>query len=454
MTCNVCVESYNNSARKRVTCGECEWSACLACNLRYISSKVLLDPHCMKCKHQWDTEFIVTRLSRKFLKRIEANKKRALVHQESNLLPETQHYLRYDAYIHECVRELHELQTNNVQERTRRRVKPRWLVESDFISKKNRTRVLRSYISAWNNRHAMLDIHHVPPEARTAVPAAAAFACPKMECNGFVMQADGTCGVCFECYCDKCHKTKYHAHVCDPRDAETAKLIMHTSRPCPKCAVRIHKISGCDQMWCTQCNNAFSWKTGKPIEGGAVIHNPHYFEWQARRELPPYARVIARACELKLVGSAHWYLMTMHRLNAHIQGAETRRFAAGTKNNLDLRLQWLKGNITESKLACVLHRRYKKHATNRHRMQVFERFNQESIDLFHRFLHTDEPVVEEFAELVKCTNQRFEHLCRVHHLNMPHIDIIVVDDSGRCVFDIYKHNGFIPMKNYLKSARA
>ena len=30
-------------------------------------------------------------------------------------------------------------------------------------------------------------------------------------------------------------------------------------------------------MWCTKCNNAFSWSRGT-IERGA-IHNPHYFDW-------------------------------------------------------------------------------------------------------------------------------------------------------------------------------
>jgi len=72
---------------------------------------------------------------------------------------------------------------------------------------------------------------------------------------------------------------KQENHECNADDVATAKLLKSDTKPCPKCSTGIYKIDGCDQMWCTQCHTAFSWKTG---ELQTNIHNPHYFEWQRR----------------------------------------------------------------------------------------------------------------------------------------------------------------------------
>jgi hypothetical protein len=110
-------------------------------------------------------------------------------------------------------------------------------------------------------------------------------ACPAEECRGF-LSADWKCGLCKIETCSKCHVIKSgeggeapKEHTCNPDDVETAKLLAKDTKPCPKCHTGIFKIDGCDQMWCTQCHTAFSWRTGA-LEHH--IHNPHYYEWQRR----------------------------------------------------------------------------------------------------------------------------------------------------------------------------
>jgi hypothetical protein len=50
--------------------------------------------------------------------------------------------------------------------------------------------------------------------------------------------------------------------------------------------VPICKIEGCDQMWCTNCNTGFHWRTGRLASG--PLHNPHYFTWlRSIGEAPP-----------------------------------------------------------------------------------------------------------------------------------------------------------------------
>lgn len=426
MTCNVCVKTYNKSTRKKITCDTCQWSACLACNVKYINSHTA---QCMNCQIAWGMEFVVSKLSRKLFKN---TKKRILLQQEFHLIPETQYYLQYDAHIYECSEELRNLQKNVYTVHTRR-IKPKWMIES----MKKRIRMLKSRISAWNRQYVLMD----QEENVKSTPMFACF----MECNGFVMETNWKCGVCLESYCEKCHAPKRspQPHTCDP----SATLIANTSKPCPKCFVLIHKINGCDQMWCTQCACAFSWKTGVVHKLGTPIHNPHYFEYH---HFPPYTQVIERCNELRL-GCDRWYIMTMHRLNTHILETESRRFD-GSRNNIDLRLKWLKNEITESNMANALYRRFKKREINTYRMETLEQFHHKSVELFRRFFQTNDfTIPTEFKTLVMYTNKRFEHLCHIHKLSMPYIDIITIDESGRCVFDIYKHNTFLPMKNYFKS---
>jgi hypothetical protein len=112
--------------------------------------------------------------------------------------------------------------------------------------------------------------------------------CPAAACEGFV-GLDWKCGMCSQAVCKSCREVKQDKHACDPDKVASVKALTKEAKPCPKCAAMISKIDGCDQMWCTQCHTAFSWRTGT-VE--TYIHNPHYYAWmrQTGQRIAPVAQ--------------------------------------------------------------------------------------------------------------------------------------------------------------------
>lgn len=104
--------------------------------------------------------------------------------------------------------------------------------------------------------------------------------CTKENCNGFIGEG-WTCCVCDTKVCSKCMVEKVDGHICDPIVVATVQQIRKDSKPCPSCRVRVFRIAGCSQMWCTNCNTAFCWNTLSIIDT-RHFHNPHYAEWVSR----------------------------------------------------------------------------------------------------------------------------------------------------------------------------
>tara|TARA_A200000113_G_scaffold225025_1_gene244544 strand:+ start:1106 stop:2662 length:1557 start_codon:yes stop_codon:yes gene_type:complete len=127
--------------------------------------------------------------------------------------------------------------------------------------------------------------------------------CPAPDCRGF-LSTQWKCGLCDLYACKHCFEvigyTKDEPHECKPENIASAELIRKDTKPCPACGVRIHKLEGCDQMWCTECHVAFSWRTGKRTN--ANIHNPHYLEWQRKNEVNGAVRAIGDVACGGLVG--------------------------------------------------------------------------------------------------------------------------------------------------------
>jgi hypothetical protein len=109
------------------------------------------------------------------------------------------------------------------------------------------------------------------------------FQCSAENCPAFVSITDtdtqiATCDACGVMTCGTCHSILHsEVHKCSEDDLRSVQLLREDSKNCPGCNTIIHKIDGCDQMWCTQCSTAFDWNTLEIVRNGR-IHNPHYFE--------------------------------------------------------------------------------------------------------------------------------------------------------------------------------
>lgn len=260
-TCSVCYDDFTDIQRKKVACLSCDYTACVRCVKAFLLS-TNSDPHCMNCKHAWNREFMDTHLTRSF-REGELKKHRAsvLFDRERSLLPATQPAVEIEL---ECRKKGGPEMEYMAARRAELQMELGLIEEQMEANKRFIARALRGedpYAGTGEEQ---------PKERRQFVAA-----CPKESCRGFLSQAY-KCGTCQEQFCAHCREPKSEEHTCDPALVETMKAIAKDSRGCPSCGMAISRVSGCDQMYCTQCDTAFSYATGKVVTG--VIHNPHYYE--------------------------------------------------------------------------------------------------------------------------------------------------------------------------------
>jgi cell division protein FtsB len=255
--CSICCMCYNKTTRAKVECLKCNYTACRTCLGTYIINSTNLVPDCPNCHKEWTREFMLQFFTKKFINTdLKQHREDLLYQRERALLPlrQTKAEERKNlARIHADIKSI----DNEIE-----------------LLHQQRDRLAEDYNRA-RYRYSNSD---ATAERRTFIQK-----CPGEDCRGF-LSTQWKCGLCDKWTCSDCHEikgdTRTAEHVCDPDKLATAKLIEKETKPCPKCGVRLFKISGCDQMWCTSCNDcAFSWTTGK-IE--TTIHNPHFFEYQRR----------------------------------------------------------------------------------------------------------------------------------------------------------------------------
>lgn len=320
--------------------------------------------------------------------------------------------------------------------------------------------------------------------------------CSVDDCRGY-LSTQWKCGLCATWACPDCHevigKSKDTPHTCDPNTIETTRLLKKETKQCPKCPATIFKIDGCDQMWCTQCHTAFSWKTGK-IE--TRIHNPHYYEWlrntQGSVPRDPLDRPVAcgeglevgrdmmRQFEI-ILRDQHKYYTTEYQIQTstvlnklrtifpniiHLQETQIRPDNY-ERRNLELRIQFLTKDIDENQFKKSLQQAEERSSKQRDIHNVYEMVVAASSDILRRFLRylmntrtnereeIDTSILDEIRALAKYANDCLIEIQYVHDGKvlqfMPSLELIDINKLYKLA---YNRMGFTLSRQYLEQANS
>lgn len=282
MSCGVCLQDYTKTLRSKLDCTYCQKDACIVCVKRYSLSS-MSDPNCMFCKRAFTSELLDLMFTKNFRKNeLRRHRIQVLMEQERSLFPHTLTLIeREDA--HSAYLTAHEKHVDLIQKISPRETNP---VDFKLIEEINNLRILLASLHA-RVQELGIELSAAKKERKDFIKK-----CPT--CPEGFLSSMWRCHLCKTRACKHCLGIKGTAvpdgepdppHECKAEDIESAKAIETSTKPCPYCGVRVQKSEGCNQMWCTSCNNAFDWRTGQKVNG--PVHNPHFHEYQQRTNAAP-----------------------------------------------------------------------------------------------------------------------------------------------------------------------
>lgn len=421
--CPICIESFGRN-RQCVSCNFCQQRACTACVKAYVLSRTA-DAACMYCRRTWDREFMDANLPKSFMAReYVRHRESVLLDRQMALIPASQEALRGYREVKILKRTLRRLGSERAAANKAYRLANHRLARVRGHDSRTRAQALRARVLRLQKRHGALvrqyrdarerldtltRTRYVPIQAR-APDQKFVGACPLEGCRGFLTAggASWVCGTCDARVCPSCREILTAGHACDPGAVATAELLAKDTKPCPKCACPIHKLGGCDQMFCVACKVAFSWRTGE-IETG-VIHNPHYFEW--RREGPAGGEIrCAEDREVDFMDVRRAFpnrapleseLTHAYQRYVHVRYVMTeavRNDLPADEDDLDLRLKYLDGELSLDAFKGRIQRRDKLRQKIDAVLRVYATYAASTNDIFLNMINTiaDDPGTREHA---------------------------------------------------------
>lgn len=374
--CSICTEKFNKAKHIPIKCEYCDFEACRQCCQQYILEKTQATCMNNECNKEWSRKFLADKFTQKFVNTDwKKNREQVLFEKEKALLPATQPLVE------------RRIQEGKIKVHIRD-------IENQIRNLESQKRDLYHMLSNPDNLQFTTNAH-----TRHFVRA-----CPDEHCRGY-LSTQWKCGLCENWTCPDCHVVKGPhkdvEHVCNKDDLETAKLLDQDTKPCPKCATGIFKIEGCDQIWCTLCHTAFSWRTGR-IE--TRIHNPHYFEFLRRtnngdaprnpnefnfvcgQELDHRtSRQIDQLLPKGIPTETVNYLRKIIQSALHLNEVQAHRYRVDdVENNQELRISYLQNTIDEDRFKQLVQQANKRHEKTREIGEILGLFHQTITEIILR----------------------------------------------------------------------
>ena len=441
MECPICCEEYNSSSKKCIKCYVCDGTAsttesdleqkgeaCRQCWRRYLeeSSKI---PDCMHCHNNFTINFMQTNFTKGWLtKDYRKSEKKRLGENDKAVIPEImpdierrivslkRDNIRQEKYdlLSDLrskmteIRHKKSLAFNRKNKEKDKKIKTGIIKEwRGFLQEEKDMKSLINDLREKIGEHDREEDGGVNDNEEQTNPEekviSKKYICPcpnsEVECRGLIDSKSYSCGICNTVVCNKCRSITTDEHVCNLEDVESIKMLKKNTKPCPSCATPIFKMSGCDQMWCTNCKTPFSWTKGV-IENGS-IHNPHYFEWMAnnnggegneRRNVPDcnidcdttlinLNNLKYRICTESSILKIYRFSQILHSSTIYVNPDVRDEL-----NRLDRVSRYVMGEIDEEKLEHLAFLRFRRNSRIQTEYTIYQTFNMVAIPLINAFL--------------------------------------------------------------------
>lgn len=302
--------------------------------------------------------------------------------------------------------------------------------------------------------------------------------CPNGECRGY-LSTQYKCEMCNYHTCSKCFEligvSKDQPHECKQENIDSADFIRKQSKPCPCCGTRISKVDGCDQMWCTQCHKAFSWRSGTLVTG--TVHNPHFYQFQRQTTggvapRNPGDVVCGGLCDWQqlvrfLKGknvdtTIITQLIEIHRIQGHFNQwyvNPLRNKVREGENYQHERVRYIVKEISLKKLGSLVIAKDKARKNNNAILHVCELFTTVAIDMFrvisesplsgNEFIDLINQQISEYRQIREYCNDEFKKIGMLYTLSVPiifenekswEVDSIKYTSKGAVDSSILKRN--------------